>query len=267
MDEFDLEFVELQFIWDKEVGDLDKRELECTKQLLCEHGKKVSCLSRHIFAGTTVRNRVGDKLHTLHTDSLKRVMKMAHSVGSPLVRIMTPKKETILWGGHGAKLWNVTQGAWGALLLLIETAVDLAQNEVTLLVAEAGNGTMVNSCYTARNLIDDPDARDTLKVLWDPANSCWCHETAFPDGYEEIRGGYLGHIHLKDKIVDTPRATLEVCLMGEGQLGAQFRPMANALRTDGYDGVISLDCVYRPGNGDFEAGFRECVGPFKSLFA
>ena len=29
---------------------------------------------------------------------------------------------------------------------------------------------------------DDLDAKDTLKVLWDPANNCWCHELAWPDG-------------------------------------------------------------------------------------
>ena len=56
------------------------------------------------------------------------------------------------------------------------------------LVVETGNGTMVNSSYTGRKLIDDLDAKDVLKVLWDPANNCWCHERAYPEGYEELRG-------------------------------------------------------------------------------
>jgi len=133
-------------------------------------------------------------------------------------------------------------------------------------VVETGNGTMVNSSYTARRLIDDLDAKDTLKVLWDPANNCWCHERAWPDGYDELRGGYLGHVHIKDVQVDTPRATLEVRAMGEGQLAPMFAPIAAALRADGYGGVISLESVYHPGNGDFEAGFRRCIGPFKEIF-
>ena len=131
---------------------------------------------------------------------------------------------------------------------------------------ETGNGTMVNSNYTARKLIDELDAKDTLKVLWDPANNCWCHERAYPDGYSEVRSGYLGHVHIKDVMVDTPRATLEVRQMGQGQLGPLFQPIADALRADGYDGVISFESVYHPGYGDFEAGFRACVGPFKSIF-
>ena len=46
---------------------------------------------------------------------------------------------------------------------------------------------------------------------------------AFPDGYETLRGGYLGHVHIKDVLVDTPKATLEVRAFGEGQLAPAFR--------------------------------------------
>ena len=54
--------------------------------------------------------------------------------------------------------------------------------------------------------------------------------------------------------------------MGEGQLGSLFAPMANALRSDSYDGVISFESVYHPGDGDFEHGFRQSIGLFKELF-
>ncbi|MEM6667374.1 MAG: sugar phosphate isomerase/epimerase family protein [Pseudomonadota bacterium] len=266
MDEFDLEYAELQFVGDKEVGDHDASEVQAIDRLLRDRGKPVSCLSRHVFAGMTTANRPGDPLHTKHMDALKRVMAMAHVVGSPLVRIMTPKKEQILWGLNGAEKWNVAHGAWDTTAPLVAPAVDLARAEGLTLVVETGNGTMVNSNYTARKLIDELDARDTLKVLWDPANNCWCHERAFPDGYEEVRGGYLGHIHIKDVQVDTPRATLEVRRMGEGQLADQFAPIASALRADGYEGVISFESVYHPGDGDFEAGFRQSIQTFRQHF-
>ena len=266
MDEFGLEYAELQFVGDTEVGDHSKAEIADIDKLLRDRGKPVSCLSRHIFAGTTSANRPGDELHTQHMDALKRVIEMAHIVGSPLVRIMTQKKEQILWGLNGAERWNVAHGAWDTMAPMIAPAVELAKAEGVTLVVETGNGTMVNSNYTARKLIDDLDAKDTLKVLWDPANNCWCHERAYPDGYEEVRGGYLGHIHIKDVLVDTPRATLEVRRMGEGQLADQFQPLADALRADGYDGVISFESVYHPGNGNFEDGFRLCIDRFKEIF-
>lgn len=266
MDEFELDYAELQFVGEKEVGDHSRTEIAEIKALLEGHGKPVSCLSRHIFAGLSMANRPGDDLHTRHMDALKRVIEMAQELGSPLVRIMTSKKEQILWGRNGAERWNVAKDAWDALPPLIAPAVELAKVEGLTLVVETGNGTMVNSNYTARKLIDDLDAKDTLKVLWDPANNCWCHELAYPDGYEQVRGGYLGHVHIKDVQVDTPRATLEVRRLGEGQLAELFEPIANALRVDGYDGVISLESVYHPGNNDYESGFRQCVGLFKQLF-
>ena len=43
--------------------------------------------------------------------------------------------------------------------------------------------------------------------------------------------------------------------------------MAEAMKADGYDGVISFESVYHPGDGDFEAGFRDCIDTFKSHFA
>ncbi len=267
MDEFGLTHAELQFVGEKEVGEHSAQEIREIDALLRDRGKPVSCLSRHVFAGMTKDNRPGDDLHTRHLDALKRVIDMAHVVGSPLVRIMTPKKEQILWGSHGAEKWNVAHGAWDAMLPLVAPAADLARAEGVTLVVETGNGTMVNSNYTARRLIDDLDAKDVLKVLWDPANNCWCHERAWPDGYEEVKDGYLGHVHIKDVQVDTPRATLEVREMGKGQLADQFAPMAQSLRDDGYDGAISFESVYHPGDGDFEAGFRRCIGTFLKHFA
>jgi len=266
MDEFGLDFAELQFVGDTEVGDHSASEIREIDALLKDRGKSVSCLSRHIFAGMTVANTAGDELHKKHMDALRRVIDMAHTVGSPLVRIMTPKKEQILWGHGGAEKWNVAKGAWDAMLPLIAPAIDVAKDAGITLVVETGNGTMVNSNYTGRKLIDDLDAKGTLMVLWDPANNCWCHEQAYPAGYDEVKDGYLGHIHIKDVNVDTPRATLEVRRMGEGQLAGQFAPLADALRSDGYDGVISFESVYHPGNGNFEDGFRLCIDRFKDHF-
>ena len=226
MDEFDLEYAELQFVGDTEVGDHSVQEIKEIDTLLRDRGKPVSCLSRHIFAGMTGGNVPGDELHTKHMDALKRVIDMSHVVDSPLVRIMTPKKEQILWGRNGAEKWNVAHGAWDKMLSLIAPACDVARDAGVTLVVETGNGTMVNSNYTGRKMIDDLNAKDVLKVLWDPGNNCWCHERAFPAGYEEVKDGYLGHVHIKDVQVDTPRATLELRRMGEVQLADQFQPMA-----------------------------------------
>lgn len=267
MDEFGLRDAELQFIGDKEVGDLDAGEIAEVKVLVERHGKRVSCISRHLFAGMPMAtSRPGDALHTRHMEALRRCIGMAQALDCPRVRIMTGKKEMVLWGDHGAEVWNVAKGAWDAQLALIAPAVALARAEGVTLVVETGNGTMVHSAWTGRKLIDDLGAKDALKVLWDPANACYCHEAAWPDGYDVLRDGYIGHIHVKDVQVDTPRAHLEVRPMGQGQLAGQYPEIAAALRRDGYAGPVSFESVYHPGDGDFEAGFRQNIGAFRELF-
>ena len=267
MDEFNLEYAELQFVGDTEVGDHTNEEISEIRATLNKHNKSVSCLSRHVFAGLTYKTQPGDLEHQKLMYALKRVMDLAHAVDSPLVRIMTIKKEQILWGMNGAEKWNVAKGAWDSLIPIVAPAVELAKKEGLKLVVETGNGTMVNSNYTARKLIDELNAKETLKVLWDPGNNCWCHELAYPDGYNEIKDGYIGHIHIKDVKVNTPHSTLEVKKMGEGQLANLFKPIAEALRTDNYEGVISFESVYHPGNNNFEDGFRQCINVFKNHFA
>ena len=266
MGEFNLEYAELQYVGDKEVGNHSNKEIKEIKDLLNKFNKPVSCLSRHIFAGLTSKNIPKDSDHQKHMEDLKKVIEMAHILQSPLVRIMSSKKEQILWGKNGAEKWNVQHGAWDSLLKLIYPAIELIKKEGLTLVVETGNGTMINSSYTAKKLIDDLDAKDTLKVLWDPANNCWCHELAYPNGYNEIKNGYIGHIHIKDIIVDTPKATLELKRMGDGQLADLFEPIGNALRLDKYQGVISFESVFHPGNNNYEDGFRESISTFKKYF-
>lgn len=265
--EFGLDYAELQYIWDKEIGDHDKREMAKIKSLLNDYGMKVPCISRHIFTGgtLTMSTKVTDTIYQQQLDSLRRCIAAAKELGSPYVRIFSGRKEMILFGRNGAEKWNIAKGAWDALRPLIEPAVRIGEAEKMVIVVETGNGTMLNSSWTARKLLDEINS-DYFKVLWDPANNCYAHERMYPDGYELVKGKYLAHIQLKDVRVDTPKATLEVCEFGKGQLADQWEPLAKALRADDYSGVISYESVYHPGNENYEEGFRASIGRFKEVF-
>ena len=52
---------ELQFLWEKEVGDLNDEEMAKAKALVDKYGVEVSCISRHNFVGMLVGEmEVGD---------------------------------------------------------------------------------------------------------------------------------------------------------------------------------------------------------------
>ncbi len=181
-----LQHAELQFIGDKEVGDLSDREVSDVASLLDRYEVGVPCISRHNFAGMLVgETQLGDTKYRQHMDGLKRCIEMAQTLACPLVRIMSFRREMILFGTGGAEHWIVSQGSWDKLLELLRPAVDLAEKEAITLVLETGNNAMITSGYLGRKLMDELGSK-RLKILWDPANSFYACEPTYPDGYNAL---------------------------------------------------------------------------------
>jgi sugar phosphate isomerase/epimerase len=261
-----LEYAELQFLWEKEVGDLNDEEMARAKALVDKYGVKVSCISRHNFVGLSIMDtEIGDENHKKHMASTKRCIDMAKEFGSPLVRIMSFRKEMILFGENGAEQWNANMAAWPKLVQLLKPVVDMAEQEDINLVVETGNNAMITSCKLGSKLINELDTK-RLQVLWDPCNSLYCNERSFPDGYDALRGGHLGHLHIKDSYIDIPGAHVTICPVGEGDMAPYLEDIARSLKEDNYDGAISLESVYHPGNGSYEDGFQASIEKFKALF-
>ena len=267
MNEFELTQAELQFVGDKEVGDLTADEIKEVGELVSKHNVDVSCISRGIFGGMSLGPLTVDSPeYQAQIDSLRRCISMAKTLDCSLVRVMSFRKEMIIFGSHGADIWNVSVGAWDKLLELMALPVQIAEEEGVTLVCETGNNAMITSAYLGRRLIDELRS-DHFKLLWDPCNSLYCNEPAYPDGYNELRSGYIGHIHLKDSLLDIPKATVQCTALGEGHMAPHLEPLAKALKADGYDGAISLESVYRPDGGTFEDGFRASIETMVRLYS
>ena len=266
MNETGLEYAELQYLWEKEVGDLNDAEIAKAQSLLKAHEMKVSCISRHNFAGMLVGDtEVGDGIYNRHMDSLQRCIDMALELGTNVVRIMSFRREMILFGSSGADYWVTSTGAWDKLLKLLESPVKLAEEKNINLVLETGNNAMVPSAWLGKKLIDDVGS-DRLRILWDPANSLYANEPTYPDGWEALKDGYIGHFHIKDAKVNMPHAHVEFCEMGKGDMAPYLEPLANEMKLNNYNGYISLESVYRPDGGSFEDGYRASLPKFKELF-
>ena len=217
MAEYDLRYPELQFVWDREVGDHDAGQVARMKTLLDQHDMEVSCISRHNFGGLPVlQTEIGDAAFEDHVSGLRRCIALAKTLGTNIVRIMSCKKEMILFGYNGAEDWIVTAGAWDKLVKLMAVPVQIAEEEGVTLVVETGNNAMITSGFLARKLIDELGSSH-LKLLWDIPNTMYCTDIPFPDAYNEIRD-YIGHIHIKDAKADIARATVGFYPLGEGDV-------------------------------------------------
>ncbi len=266
MNETGLEYAELQYLWEKEVGDLSDSEITKTLSLLKAHQISVSCISRHNFAGMLVgETEVGDDNYNRHMDGLRRCIEMANELEANLVRIMSFRREMILFGASGADHWVTSTGAWEKLLKLLQAPIELAEEKNIQLVLETGNNAMIPSAWLGRKLIDEMSS-DHLRILWDPANSLYANEPTYPQGWNSLKDGYIGHIHIKDALVNMPKAHVEFCELGKGDMASYLPPLADEMKRNNYDGFISLESVYRPEGGSFEDGYRASLPKFKELY-
>jgi sugar phosphate isomerase/epimerase len=261
-----LRFVELQFIGEKKIGDLDAGEVAMVKSVTLRHGLSVSCLSHDLFSRLAVgTTEIGDAAYRAEMDAMRRVIANARALDADLVRLMCFRKEMILFGSNGAERNVVAAGAWDKFVALMEPPVRLAEAEGIRVVVETSNKGMVNSAFLGRKLVDAIDSH-ALKILWDPANALYAGERPYPEGYEALAGGHLGHMHIKDIVARPREASVECRALGDGQMGPHLSAIAAALERDGYDGCISLESIYCPDGGTFEDGFNASIDRFKSIF-
>ena len=264
MTETRVRYAELQFVWDKEVGDHSPEELQRIRDLLAQYDVKVPCISRHNFAGLPVMTtEPEDEVYRRHLEGLERSIVTAKELGTDLVRIMSCRKEMIIFGYNGAEKWVASTGAWDRLLRLMEAPVRLAEEEGVTLVVETGNNAMITSGYLARKLVDDLGSK-RMRILWDIPNTLYCTDVPYPDAYEEVKD-YLAHIHIKDSVIDIARATVRFCPLGEGGMAPYLQDILSALERDDYQGVVSIESVYRPDNGTFEDGYRQTLPVLRDL--
>ena len=263
--QYEIEYAELQFVFGKEMGEHTADEIAAIKRALDEYGIKVACITRHNFNGIPWDTPSDSELIARHRAGLERSFALAAELASPLVRVMSCRKEMILFGDQGAENWVVRNGAWQGQVRIMEIAVCMAERAGVDLVTETENGGMITSNFLAAKLIDELGS-PRLGILWDPTNSLYCTEEPFPTGYERGRR-YLRHTHIKDAHIDIPRATVQFRALGTGDLAPYLVDIAAALRRDNYQGVVSLEANYHPPGGVPGSGFAASVDHFRRVFA
>ena len=259
MVETDLEYVELQYLWEKQVGDLTDTDIERVQKLIAARNLKVSCISHHNLSALPVDTAVVAPAYREHITTLQRCIDVAQALGTNLVRIFSFRKEMVLFGAEPI----ISEGAWTTLMNRLEEPLHIADAAGITLVMETAISGNVTSALLVRKLIDALDAPH-LKVLWDPCSSLYCTEVPYPDAYEAIRE-HIAHVHLKDGVVNLPAATFDFCAMRQGQMDSYYNDIVAALKRDGYEGAISLESVYTPVGGTREDGFRESLPVFMEL--
>jgi sugar phosphate isomerase/epimerase len=262
-----LKYPELQWVWNKEIGDHSIEELNKIKKLVDKYKMKISVLSRHLFMGLpTMTTEKNSPEYKEQYCQLIRTIKTAQYLKVDKIRAMSFSKIANIWGYNGADSDMAADNkAWNRFLKLYEPIVQAAEDNKITIVIETAVNAMAFSGYLAKKMIKDLGS-SRLKVLWDPGNTICNGDLPFPEAYEEIKD-VLGHVHIKDLKVRQNHGKVWSCPIGKGDMAEYWEKIAFALKRDEYDGVVSMELMYRPEGGDLKEGYFEQVNQFKKFFA
>lgn len=266
MNETGVKYAELQEAYGKRVELLTKEEAEKIRDLNTKYGIEVACVTTHAFVGIGVGGiNVGDELYNKQMDLFKNGIMVARTVGTNMVRTMCFAKHMVMNGYHGSDVWNAGGNtAWPKFIELYRPIAAVAEEEGIDLIVENGFNGMITSGFLGKKFIEDLGSK-SVSMLWDPANALYVGDIAYPTAYNQLKD-VLGHVHIKDMVVNPIESWADVTPVGRGMLSQYLTPIAEALRADGYEGFVSLENIYRPDGGDFVDGYYIDIPTMQAIF-
>jgi len=257
--EFGLAHVELRGMWNKNIINLDEKEIAEAKRLLEKFAVQVTDIASPLFKtdwpGAPVstyspkKPQFGaDYTFAQQAEVLERSIATAKALGTDRVRCFD------FWRLEDPKPFREAIDA-----KLRDTAAQVAGKNITLLLENEFACNTATGAEAGRTLkaVQSPN----LKLNWDPGNAAYRGEIAFPDGFAAIPKERIGHMHCKD-VVRKAGGTFEWAAMGRGIVDfvGQFRALLQA----GYSGTMSLETHWR-GAGTPEESSRQSMAGMKEL--
>ena len=248
--DFGLQWIELRSAWNKNMTELNAKELEDARKLLGEYKLQVTDIASPLFktdwpgAPRSSQSENRDQFHADFDASaqdklLDRCISLAKFFATDRIRCFDfwrlddqrPYREAI-----NAKLQQAAgRCAKDDIILLLE-------NEMSCNTATGEEAAAVLKAIPHKNFM----------LNWDPGNAAALGSTPYPTGYQLLPKNRIGHCHCKD-VVRKPDHKYDWAPVGGGIVDwvGQFQ----ALQRDGFHNAISLETHWR-GAGTPEASTR-----------
>jgi sugar phosphate isomerase/epimerase len=235
--DFGLQWIELRSMWDKNVSELDADGVAKARGILAKYNLRVTDIASPLFKADwpgAPQSKESPRRDQFHADFdfkqqdalLLRCIGLAKAFETDRIRCFD------FWRLDDQKPYREAINQ-----KLREAASTCAKSNLILLLENE------MACNTATG----EEAAETLKAVpepnfmlnWDPANAAtFAGNTPYPDGYNLLPKGRIGHCHSKD-VVRKPGGKWEWAPVGAGVVDwvGQFR----ALERDGYRFAVSLE--------------------------
>jgi len=248
-----LEWCELREIWDKNIVNSSREDLDRARDLLGKHRIRVSEIASPLFKWNCPQMpaKTGEKRDTFSASFteddaeklLYRSFGLAHFFGTRLVRIFS--------------YWRVADPpkAYPYVRDRLAKAAEMAAASNIVLTLENEHECNIGTGAELGRLLREVGSPN-LRGVWDPGNAVMLGEVPYPNGYQAVRG-LCPHMHIKDVRKNDKTGKLEWAPVGGGVV--DFKGQFQALRKDGYDGTLSLETHYRRADGNKVESTRESL--------
>ncbi len=264
--DFGLHWIELRSMWNKNVTDLNPKEIEDSRKILEKYKLQVTDIASPLFktdwpgAPRSVNSQRRDVFNA-EVDAkkqdllLEKCILLAKAFNTDRIRCFDywrlddqkPFREAI-----NARLRAAAERcAKDKMILLLENEMDCntgtGEESAALLKAIPNKNFMLN---------------------WDPGNAAALMSNPYPDGYKLLPKGRIGHCHCKDvvykKSLDPKGQKYDWAPVGGGVV--DWVGQLQAFKRDGYHFGLSLETHWR-GAGTPEASTRVSMDGLKKTLA
>ncbi|MDH7481556.1 MAG: sugar phosphate isomerase/epimerase family protein [Armatimonadota bacterium] len=259
LQEYGVQSAELRGLWDVNIVDLSKDQVEKAKRILDDKGMSVCCIASPLFKcdlwetsaeATGPTHLAKERSIADQMALLNHCAELAHFFGTKLIRVFS------FW-----RRGELTKEIEDRIIQELGNAAESAQRLGVILALENEHSCFLGTGEEVARVIKAVGS-PALQAVWDPGNSFCAGEIPYPNGYEAIKP-YIVHIHVKDAVKLNGKPKFVVMGTGEIDYSGQFK----ALKDDNYKGYISLETHYRPASGSAEEGSRECLEYLKRVVA
>jgi len=211
--------LDVRSAWGTNVLDLTDQQAKTLQQLLAERNISVAAIGSPI-GKVAITAPFAEEIRRF-----ERALELAQIFQTPFVRIFSfylpaenQERTAQIWRDEVlARLSELTARARAAGCVLLH------ENEKGIY------GDTIARCVDVLESINDPHFRQAF----DPANFLQCGQIPYPTAYEALRP-WLRSVHVKDVRADG-------CLVAAGEGLARWPEFLQQLRTDGYDGMLTLE--------------------------
>jgi len=259
--EFGLHWIELRSMWNKNVTELNDKEVEDARKILAEHKLRVTDIASPLFktdwpgAPRSSKSESRDQFHAdfdagAQDKLLEHCISLAKSFETDRIRCFD------FWRLDDQKPYRTAINAklrHAAERCAKDNLIVLLENEMACNTATGEESAEVLKAVPNKNFM----------LNWDPGNAAALGSTPYPDGYKMLPKGRIGHCHCKD-VVRKPDHKYDWAPVGAGIVdwASQFR----ALQNDGFHYAVSLETHWR-GAGSPEASTRISMDGLKKTLA